>query len=412
MITKQLGESLLCTSNGIEAKFSKFREERGTVYAELIIAKTEPPDPGLLHHSRMNLLSGQTKNGVVRSLVERVPDVPWADLLEGMCFRALEWYRTGEPMERLTDVPPDEQPRWLLYPYLEHGGHTVLFADGASGKSVLALAMAYSIATGDCMVGQLHAKPVPVAYLDWETNKQTHADRLRALAGPRFGPDKLDIWYRRVYSSLEETAPAISEQLDKRGIGAVVVDSAGLASRGSLNDPDSANGLFRAINSFRRPCLILHHISKSELSDKGKAYGTVYFHNNPRNTWSLLSAKNEGDPSRLGVCLTHQKSNNGVYAAKHAYTLTFRNAHEGTPRERLIGIQIERTGLEAYERFTATLSVRERILMELKEGKMSAQELAERIETTAGNASKELSRLRRDGRVINFPDRTWALAVQ
>jgi len=165
----QLGDAYRFTWHdlpGTIIELDRFREMRGDLHAEITIYYPRADgNPGLLHYAKLNLLSS-TRSRLGKSLQERVPSIDWGGLLEQVCILAVEQYRKGEPTQDLREIEPDSKPRWMLWPYIEHGGPTILAAPGGAGKSMLAMAMAYSVASGYAILGRMDAKPVPALYLD------------------------------------------------------------------------------------------------------------------------------------------------------------------------------------------------------------------------------------------------------
>jgi hypothetical protein len=149
-----------------------------------------------------------TRTSLAKALTERLP-FDWQGALLQAAHRAVQARRVGEPTVDLTQVSARET-RWLLWPFVEYGGPTVLFADGGTGKSVLALMMAYSVASGKPLLGNPQGPPHNVLYLDWETDAQTHAERLRAIhSAYAFGADPPAVYYKRMSGSLAESAAQI-----------------------------------------------------------------------------------------------------------------------------------------------------------------------------------------------------------
>ena len=165
--------------DAIEIRVSRISEARGDTNAEIKITSNIPPNPGCLEWGRINLSAMSTRANLAKNLESRLP-FDWQGALLQVAHKAVELRREGEPTVNLGQVEA-RQTKWLLWPYVEYGGPTVLFADGGAGKSILALMMAYSVASGRPLLGKPQGPPRNVLYLDWETDAQTHAERLRAI---------------------------------------------------------------------------------------------------------------------------------------------------------------------------------------------------------------------------------------
>ena len=60
-----------------------------------------------------------------------------------------------------------EGARLLLEPFVESEGATILHADGSSGKTTLAEAIAVSVAWGVDILGAVPTRTAPALILDW-----------------------------------------------------------------------------------------------------------------------------------------------------------------------------------------------------------------------------------------------------
>ena len=99
-----------------------------------------------VYFARLNLLAVAQRASMVRSLAQvpinhrerdERPPWNWEVLLNQLTFQAvMTWRRAGMTVD-LDTVPLSAQPAWLLRPYLEYGGPTVLYAQGGSGKSTV-----------------------------------------------------------------------------------------------------------------------------------------------------------------------------------------------------------------------------------------------------------------------------------
>ncbi len=172
---------LLWPDVGIRIEFEDFSHYSQGLWADITVANITDGVATLLHASRLNVLSVPNRNQVGMALGKRGIRVDWGVILEQACFRAIERYREGEPAYDLREVNPFERPRWFLKPYVEHSGPTVLFAPGGTGKTYLAEAMAVTASSGRNILGFLNGPPVPVLYLDWETDRYTHKERTAAI---------------------------------------------------------------------------------------------------------------------------------------------------------------------------------------------------------------------------------------
>ena len=249
-LVERVGDGFQFTwaAEGIEASLDRLREDRSGLSAEIVVNSNVTGKEGLLHMGRLNLLAASTRASTAKQLGARLKGPDWHGMLEQLCFIAVQHYREGRPLVDLSQEPLPERPRWLHWPYVEDGqerddapGPSVFYGDGDSGKSLLALRVALGVALGAPRgPGQGSAPSAKVLYLDWETSRATHTERLHALcAGLRIERLAMPpLYYLRMDASLPQSADAIRRRIVQAGIGFVVIDSAGFAGGGAPEEAD------------------------------------------------------------------------------------------------------------------------------------------------------------------------------
>ena len=392
---------------GIELSLDRFVERRDELTAELTVYSHEPATKGLLYQARFNLMAGTTRKQVSEMLTGRM-EYDWYGVLQSVSTLALARWREGEPSVNLWDVQPQET-RWLLHPYVEHGSPTVLFALGGSGKSVVALAMAYTVAAGlKYFVGKTDGIARPVLYLDWETDPTLHTERMRAIAAKRPAESQPPIFYKRMTTSLPEAAAAIRKEIAKTGAKMVVIDSLGYAGGGEPKEAGIAIALFGAIRTFGVAALCIHHRRKEGAgkgSDPESLFGSAYYFNSARHVWQLRGTKDE-DNDEIGVGLIHVKSNNGRLQKRHGFKVKFTN--DANDITTAIGFRYE-DSLARIKGQERDAPLRERILEELQagQGARTVAEIAEALEANAGTVQKEMTGLSKRGQVVSVEGHRW-----
>lgn len=316
----------------VKVSFDRLHEGRdGDLSAEAEITSRRTGGTQLLHHAKLNLISTRSRTDIVKALLLRIPDIDWGGIMEMACHEAIKHWREGDPVIDLREVPPMAGSRFLLNPYVEYGGPTILFADGGSGKSLFALACGLSIASGRNILGETPASAQPVLYLDWESDPETHADRRRALCVGA-GLDDMDgaIFYRRQTSSLAESASHIRREIASRGIGFAVIDSLGAARGGEPESADSTIRLFNAARTLGVPWMGVDHVTKNGGDMQAKPFGSVFTHNLARLTWSLEKVEEGGDGT-MTISLSNRKANNGALLGRRAYSVLINQDADGRP---------------------------------------------------------------------------------
>lgn len=404
---------------GVEIELSRFSESGDTLTAEATAASRHGDDVMLLKRSRVNLLTdGGARLAFQKALQARAQAIPWPTLLEQAFFLAVERFREGEPAIDLADVEPGGQ-RWLLHPYIEIDGATVMFGPGGTGKSMLAVALAFQVATGEGILGSLRAEAHPVLYLDWEANEHIHAGRTRAVAHA-LGHDESTrglLYYRQMTSPLSAAVPWLRRFIAQRAIGLIVVDSM-TPARGSSEHAtyESASmRLYDALRSLGIAALVIDHVSKGAIQaarGSGEAvlpYGSIMSLNRARNAWLVTQGALEGQAACYCLSLEHVKTNNGLYEPRRAYRVEHTNDAEG----RLIAVDYSSTSFTGA--FPGKMTLAERILELLRGGAMSAADIGQDLGVAPANIRTEAANLVARRKLVRLGDpknRRYGLAEE
>lgn len=321
----------------IMTEFSVDRMTRrgGETHGELTVTCGLPGSrstDGHLHQARFNLSSTTARTSLAKTLAFRskADEIDWFDLLETFCRAVLGAEREGDPISMVGALPVQVGGEsYRLWPLLPDGQVTILYGDGGTGKSTLAAAMLVSIETGVTVIEGWLPRQAPVLYLDWEAGKASINRRVRGVAMGAHIPHVVQIRHAdcRRRGPLPGFAEDVARFIDKEGIGAVVVDSVGMAS-GTSNEGSDANEsairLFSAFGFLGTTVLAIDHISKAAAEDTGKParpYGSIYKGLLARATYELRRSQAADGRSLLGVFNT--KANDGPLLGP----MTFSVAH-------------------------------------------------------------------------------------
>ena len=302
---------------GIEAVLSNIHHEKDGLKCKLTVNMTSVSK--LIRQGAFNLSSTRTRTEWQRALSERVKEIEsdaWYEVMEQICAMSERRWEEGDPLIKLADVDESDAEPFLLAPFIVQGGPSVIFADGASGKSMFALAAALSIATNIPVLGEgrYPKKRGPVVYLDWEWSAAEHKKRLVALCKGHDIPELPDnLYYRRESAPLVDSAVAIRRLLAEVGAVCVVVDSLGFARGGEPDSADLTLKVFAAINSWGVPALITDHTNKNGGNQQQSGFGSIYSKNSARTMWRLDTVHNE-EGSNLMSGLVNTKANGKLYS--------------------------------------------------------------------------------------------------
>ena len=389
---KRLGEDYLLTwpEYQIIMTFHGVYEDKTGVHAECTVASTGAL--GSLLWERVNLTSGTTRQQASKRLTERYGGTgapPWDDMMLQAAHLVVAAFRDGEPFIKVGQREVREAPRYRIDGMVPESQVTVLFGDGGTGKSYLALAMALAVYGGGDFLGR-PATVGQVLYLDWETSADEIDQRIKALT--LFDPVTPSIGYRRMIRPLADEASRIRQEVDREGYQFVVVDSIGAAVGADPNNAQDVIRCFGAMRALGTTCLAIDHVAKAD--SEGKPYGSAYKYNYARSAWETRKEQ-LADENTITVALLHRKANNG----RLQQPLGIRIEFSGEDEQSAVAVSptdLRQTGL------VATLGVPNRILDELSRGMLTAEALAERLPDINHNTLKvTLSRMFKRGELIN-----------
>ena len=384
------------TDEQIELVFERFAEQRGGgLRCELTVTTSRPPSPGLLFQGLFNLLTSNLQ--LLKKLEARVPGVDWDGLVTQAGAITLRRYREGSPLVDLATEQAEVTSRYLLPPLIARDGATVWAADGGTGKSVIALAAALSVATAVPLLNAHPHQVGPVLYLDWEADEETHRERLWALwneLGTGDAPPLDSIHYVYQTASLHELATTLRRRVAETGAVLVVIDSLGLARGGAPEDAEATIRTFRAVRSLGVPALCIDHVSKAQREGHVKrktAIGSVYTRNSARLVWVVEKAQEEGSADST-VAFTIDKFNFGKLPRRRGFRLHFESEGEGDD-ERLISIAIDPAGEEVVQQIAGGQERKWEIASVLKAAPapLTAEEVAASIGVSTNRARNVLT---------------------
>jgi hypothetical protein len=301
-------------SREMGAYVERIRDERADTWAEVTFyaLRAGAPEQHILGPARINLLSDSTASRIANNLARLASDAStletWkADLhvmLNQVQALAIRHHRTPPTLINLAEVEVDDGPiAYLVAPFIPMRSPTLLVANGGGGKSLLALSVGFTVATGLALPGfQPAGGPRKVLYLDWETNEFEHARRLKQIARG-FGQPVPPIAYFRIEQTIDQVS-WLRAEIARQRPDLVIVDSVAYAVGGDLKEAGTATQLFRIVNSWETNVLVNHHENRD-----GGFYGTIFLRNSARSMWIMESSSTGHD---LRLSLKHDKMNNGA----------------------------------------------------------------------------------------------------
>ena len=385
----------------LEARVSRLKDSGQGVLSEVVLRSTLPASPGHLHHARLTLTSTTAKADLIKTLAKRLPDIPWDDVVEQLCVLVLKAHREGEPVLALDLLPETGPIVPLIAPLLYANEPTLLYGFGGSGKSMVAAYLGLLLAAGlEDERTRLHATPHQVLYLDYETDEHEVRRRLSAFL-PGVGLTALPrLYYRRCAQPLATEVNDLQALIVEHQIDFLIVDSIGFASAGEFEKGDVAVGYFRALRQLGVSSLSLDHLAKSQTPGvAGTAFGSIYKMNCARSAWEIKKAEDNEDDA-LSVGLFHRKHNSGRLSAPVGLRFEFDGGH----------VIVRREDVRDIPDLEESLTIKERLIGALRNGKATVQELCEVLGAADGTIRKALQRHK--DKVFTKIGDSWALLAK
>lgn len=380
-------------AQGVGLSLTRLREVRGELVGELTVTR----DGMHLLAQRFSISSGSARAAAARMLAEHPfggegpsrEAVDWREVLEQFCLRVLALERAGEPTEEVGHRELAAAPPRVVDPYLPEAV-TLVWAPQGTGKSTVAVAMAVTLESYvEILPGWHPREQRKVLILDWEASAQEWNDRIvRVAAG--IGDEPPAIAYRRMRRPLAEQVEEIAAEIDRRGIGYLVIDSYEKAAGagGDATYEDKAARMFTAIDRLARPALVLDHIAGEDLRGGPsrvavKSIGSVLKGAWARATYDLKRDPNLSSDGRSELVLHNVKLNDAERLAPYEFAIVS-DGNRGP-------IRFERSRLSSPE-LIASLPKHEQLRRHLLAGPMPVKELAGLLDVSEAYVRSLVSR--------------------
>lgn len=370
----------------------------GDLYGFLTVDTVSAEAKGTLYGPiKIGLEDYRSQEGIAEVLHKRVKlfetSDAWLTLLATACARISRDWRKPTPTVDLSTMVDDGQNGQVPYLFkglIPLGETTILFGDGESGKSLIALMLAVCHSLGLPTPWENQPPAIgKVLYLDWETNARTLRSRLRRVC-QGMGCSIPAIGYRNCQKSLVDELPSIREEISREKYTAVVVDSIGFAMTGSLTEDSTAReslSALRAMDPVTR--LVVAHVNGDTARNpniQGRPFGSVFFWNGMRSGIEVRRAKDEATDGEIDLGLYHRKHNDGWAHPVIALKVCF---------DGLAGpIAFDPQTLADIPDLVSGTALSTRIRQLLKQGKMDSEEIAEALGVPKGDVSATAQRMR------------------
>ncbi len=385
--------------------FSRVGEQRGAVRAELRVEVNVPGAPSPAEWTTIaDLASSDIRSRIAERLYKQWSGPaapPYQAMLLAACFWVHEEYSKGAEVREIGAASqPIRQDRYLLRPFLVENQINMLYADGASLKSMIALAVGMSIQERRVLLpgtelGQRteRSRSGRVLMEDHETSEDEQHARVRRLS-LGFGFNlKEPILYRASHRALWRDSHALRQIVEDHDVSLVIVDSLGAALGGDPNDAASVIAAFEALRSLETTVLLVDHVTK--LDDQMKPIGSTYKWDYARSAFYAKRVQ-EADSDAVQVALIHTKANNGRLVRPKGLTVKFSDDEDGPIT--ISGFDVREEG--EFQHFA---SAPDRFRYALGRGGLDSDHLREAVgDMKADTFNKTLKRLRAKGEIITI----------
>jgi hypothetical protein len=297
------------TSSHVVFSFQNCTYQKMELWTEVTVELSSYESVG--YSQRLNALSASARDQIVRSLKQHFDGVPinWTSIINvavSLLRKEMLDGMTAQSVASLPAVPAT----FLIDGLIPDGLPTVMFGDGDSGKSWMAMVIGLSIACGRDILGLGQPKMGNVLLVDYEMDSNVVADRVRRLARGLGLKDYSSFFYwdsRGV--PLAEQVEQIRRFVRENDIKLVIVDSAGPAVGGPPEDAACTLGYFAAVKSLKVATLTIAHTPKN-IANPERPFGSAYWHNMARKT-IFVKKSLQDDPDRMKIGLYSKKQSHG-----------------------------------------------------------------------------------------------------
>ena len=296
------------------------------------------------------------------------------------------------------ELAQPEERRYLVGGGLVPAAYpTMIFGDGGSAKSLLAMSVGTSIATGADWLGH-KVMQVPVLYLDFELDESEQARRAHQVArGAGLKKPPRDFYYLSALGyPVRDAFRAAYLECQRHHIGMLILDSLGPALEGDAEASRDVIGFYsRVMEPFRAlgvGVFMVDHQAKLQAGERyqsKKAFGSVFKTNLARSVIQVEARDRE--EGRLALTLRQTKHNFGHRADPFGVVVEFSDEQITVRSEKLDPADLAEEG---------TINSIDRVRMALEDGPKYPADIAEATGLAVKTVKNALTKLRKNGIVV------------
>jgi translation initiation factor 2B subunit (eIF-2B alpha/beta/delta family) len=214
------------------------------------------------------------------------------------------------------------------------------------------------------------------------------------------GVEILALHYRHCSQPLASDLDEIKWHIGTTKANMIIIDSQGLAAGGELKETQPAISFYAGLRALKVTSLILAHNSKDKETKARTIYGNQYFTAQARNIWEVRKNQ-EADSHEMDIALFHRKP--PPFAGLHK-PLGFKIIFDDDAGK----MDIRQSDPKTVAEFMEQMSLKSRILEELKGGAMSIKDLAETLDVSTNQIKARCNDLKQKRRLVKVGEK-WGL---
>ena len=385
----------------IRVELSKIDRRGSRAYAKM---KVWTGKRGLIYMASISLYDQRSRKDIVDFLMHAHPLADWNSILHHIAAIVdSHSEKPGVIVDLATHKPESDNP-YLIYPIVRQKQSTVLYADGGSGKSTFALAVAATGATQTAFVpgvSNTAQRPIKTLYLDWEADDDDVSKMLKELSrGAQIKIPADHIHYQSMSGAFIDHVDDLVETIVQNDIELIIVDSLVASAGGDVTDAEAARFFHNAVRSLNVASIGITHTNKSDT-----LYGSRFFWNLARQVFRLTSLSEPETNPILG--LYHEKSNRSKLIAPVAYDVEY-----GNPESDNAFIKYLARDIQAVPELAKGTGLRDQMIGLLRNGSMTVEQLADRTGAPDNVVLATLERMTNTFARVNGTSNAWTLSLE
>ena len=382
----------LTWEEGVKIKCEFIHEGRNRhIEADITIEDTGEINGEKLYGPHRGFITKSWRS-VLSELEEKSSRDDWSQRLQYVSDMVPREHRTGKPTRALDFAEINTNPRQIIQNILWEGTSAIIFGKGGIGKSLFCLNLIQGLHSGYEVAG-LDVVRQNTLWLDWETTEGLAHWRNKEILearGMTFGswddpahPDSGRgnmVFHREMVGPLENSIEPLIMDIDRMGIGTLLIDSAIPACGGEAESPKPSQNFFDSLSALRpdnRPLssIIVAHVTKDRANSRSVSpampFGSTVWTDRARDTYELRASQ-ERNARFTNFALHHRKTNMGPLRDSQCFRLTWEE-----------GCTIESINIREDRGLVAGLNLNDQCYYFIGEhGDMSLDQLSRKIDAT------------------------------